>query len=57
MTITDILQWGAVCVILVFAIVWTIGRIKRSRKDAECDDTCSADCPLASHCNKRPEGK
>lgn len=52
--INDILQIGAVVVLLIICIVWIIRRIRR-RIAGECDDVPEecAGCSLAEHCRKK----
>lgn len=44
----EILQWGAVAVIVVIAAVWGIRRFRRKPVEG-CNDGCG-DCPLVNNC-------
>lgn len=68
MSINDILQCGAVAVLLIYCVLWIIRRIRHRKANCVCSETdnnekCSKrskrsqtdcpDCPLASHCHSR----
>lgn len=48
MTLNDLLQWGAVAIVLIIAIVWLIRRVL-DRGKASPQQECG-DCPLISSC-------
>lgn len=51
----DLLQWGAVAMMIIIAGVWAIRRWKKKPED-KCDDGCG-DCPLVNTCNNTKQKK